>query len=160
MSKQFYFKQFFLARSLLVKTVLFQVIQFSINMQFSSIWPLDRTLSGASTPGQSGPGKDGSVGVLRIPESFSITGTSPSDCSYPGHLLRVSYPSAKMQLVYFDLIFCMNFSFYDVKVAWFSIFYLLLSLFSIFYFLFSLINLFTNSFAWAGCNIMSILSVV
>ena len=37
----------------------------------------------------SGPGSDGNEGVLRIPQSSSITGTSPSDCSvsYPGHSL-------------------------------------------------------------------------
>ena len=47
-------------------------------------------LSGA-TPGQSGPGRNGNEGVLRIPQSPSITGTSPSDCfvSYPEHLLGV-----------------------------------------------------------------------
>ena len=49
-------------------------------MQFSSIWPIDRTLSGATTPGQSGPGSDGNEGLLHIPQSSSITGTSPSDC--------------------------------------------------------------------------------
>ena len=54
MSKQFYFKQFsfVLVRSLNIKTVLFQVIQFSISTQFSSIWPINRALSGATTPGQ------------------------------------------------------------------------------------------------------------
>ena len=38
-------------------------------------------------PGQSGPGSNGNEGVLHIPQSPSITGTSPSDClvSYPGH---------------------------------------------------------------------------
>ena len=38
-------------------------------------------------PGQSGPGSDGNEGVLQIPQSFSVTGTSPSDClvSYLGH---------------------------------------------------------------------------
>ena len=53
MWKQFYFKQICLAlvRSLNVKTVLFQVIQFSISTQFSSIWPIDRSLSGATTLG-------------------------------------------------------------------------------------------------------------
>ena len=58
-------------------------------MHISSIWPIDRTLSGTTTPGQSGPGSNGNEGVLHIPQSFSITGTSPSDClvSYPGHLL-------------------------------------------------------------------------
>ena len=33
--------------------------------QFSSIWPVDRTLSGAVTPGQSGPRSEG---VLHIPQ--------------------------------------------------------------------------------------------
>ena len=58
------------------KTVLFQVI----STQFSSIWPIDRTVSAATTPGQSGPRNDGSEGVLHILQSFSITGASPSDC--------------------------------------------------------------------------------
>ena len=46
-------------------------------------------LSGTTTPGQSGSGSDGNKGVLRILQSPSITGTSPSDClgSYPGHSL-------------------------------------------------------------------------
>ena len=49
----------------------------------SSIQPIDRALSGATTPGLSGPG---SVLVLCIPRIFIITGTSHSDCllSYPG----------------------------------------------------------------------------
>ena len=57
------------------KTVLFN----------TSIGPL----SCATIPGQSGPRSDGNEGVLRIPQSSSITGTSPSDClvSYPGHSL-------------------------------------------------------------------------
>ena len=41
------------------QTVLFQTIQFSISTQFSSLWPIDRALSGATIPGQSGPGSDG-----------------------------------------------------------------------------------------------------
>ena len=46
-------------------------------------------LSGATTPYQSGPESDGNKEVLRIPQSSSITGTSPLDClvSYPGHSL-------------------------------------------------------------------------
>ena len=45
------------------------------------------TLSGATTPGQNEPGSDGSEGILRIPQSSSITESSPSDClvSYLGH---------------------------------------------------------------------------
>ena len=72
-------------------------------MQFSSIWPIDKTLSGATTLDQSGLGaNEDTERVLHIPQSFSITGASPSDClvSYPGHSLRESYLSAVMQLVY------------------------------------------------------------
>ena len=58
-------------------------------MQFSSIWPIDMTLSGATTPGQSGLGSDGNEGVLHIPQRSSITGTSSSDCHIQGHLLGV-----------------------------------------------------------------------
>ena len=60
-------------------------------MQFSSIWPIDRAISGATTQGKSGPGSDGNEGVLRIPQSSSIAGTSPSDhlVSYAGHSLCV-----------------------------------------------------------------------
>ena len=78
MSKQFYFKQFILARvkflvyaQLNFKTILFQVIQFSISTMFSSIWPIYRIQS----PDQRGPGSDGNEGVLRIPQSSSITKT-------------------------------------------------------------------------------------
>ena len=70
-------------------------------MQFSSNWPIDRTLLGATTLGQSGPGSDGNEGVLCIPQSSSIISTSPSDClvSYPGHSMGESYPSAEKQLI-------------------------------------------------------------
>ena len=55
----------------------------------SSIWHIDRILSGTTTPGQSGPWSDGSDGLLSIPQSSSITEASPSDClvSNPGHSL-------------------------------------------------------------------------
>ena len=58
-------------------------------MQFRCIWPIDSALSGATIPGQSGPGSNGNEEVLWIPQSSSITGASPSDClvSYPGHSL-------------------------------------------------------------------------
>ena len=75
-------------------------------MQFSSIWPIDRTLSGATNPDKSGPGSDGNEGVLCIPQNSSITGTSPSDCLalYPGHSwggVSPPPPHAEMQSVYF-----------------------------------------------------------
>ena len=65
---------------LIIKTVLFQTIQFSVSTLFSSIWPIDKSLSGATAQGQSGPGSDGNEGVLRIPQTFCIAGTSQSDC--------------------------------------------------------------------------------
>ena len=93
----------FVHTQLKVKTVLFQTIQFSISTQFSSTWPIDRTLSGATTLVKSEPESDVNEGVLRISQSSSITGTSPSDClvSYLEHSLGESYPSAKMQSMYF-----------------------------------------------------------
>ena len=70
-------------------------------MSNSSIWPIDRSLSDANTPGQSGPGSDGNEGVLHILQSSSITEASPSDClvSYIKTLIRRGppYPSAEMQ---------------------------------------------------------------
>ena len=76
------------------KTFLFQAIKFRQTIQFSISMLLvlfnpDRALSGATTSGQSGPGSDGNKGILRIPQSSSITGISPPDCllSYPGHTL-------------------------------------------------------------------------
>ena len=89
-------QQSFIYAQLNVKTV-----QFSISTQFSSIWPIDRTLSRATTLALNGPRSNGNKGVLCITQSSSITGASPSDClvSYPEHLLGKSYRSAEMQSV-------------------------------------------------------------
>ena len=104
MSRQVLFQtiQFSVSTVSMSKTALFQTIQFSINTPFSSIWPIDRTQSGATILGQSGPGSNGNEVALHIPQSSSITGTSPSDflMSYPGHSLGESYFSAEKQSVY------------------------------------------------------------
>ena len=67
--------------------------------------PLIEPLSGATIPGQDGPGSDDNKGVLHIPQNSSISGASPSDCfvSYTGHSLGSwgSYPSADVQSVYY-----------------------------------------------------------
>ena len=86
----------------LKKILLFWTIRISICEQFSSIWPIDRTLSGATIPSQSGPGNDGNEGVLHITQRSSSTEASSSDClvSYPGHSLEKSYSSVEMQSVY------------------------------------------------------------
>ena len=70
-------------------------------MSNSSIWPIDRTLSGATPSGQSEPESDGNERVLCICQS-PRTGASPSDyfVSYPGHSLERSYPSAEMHFAY------------------------------------------------------------
>ena len=63
---------------------------------------MDRNLSGAANPGQSGPGSDGNEEVLRILQSSSISEASRSDglVSYLGHFLEESYPSIERQSVY------------------------------------------------------------
>ena len=85
-----------------VQTVSSQKFLPSTCAQFNSIWPIDRIFSGATSPGQIGPGSDGNKWVLCIPQSFNITGASPSDCSvsYPGHFGGDSYPFSVMQSVY------------------------------------------------------------
>ena len=71
-------------------------------MSDGTIWLIDRTLSGATTPIQSGPGRDVNAGVLCNPHISSSTGASQSDClvSYPGYSFGESYTSAEMQPVY------------------------------------------------------------
>ena len=62
------------------KTVQFLKIQFCISIQFSSIWPIDRTLLVATTPAQSEPVSDSNEGVLFFFQSSSNYGTSPAYC--------------------------------------------------------------------------------
>ena len=79
------------------KTIPFQTIQFSISMRFKckyslivkNIKPKDKGLSGATTLAQNGAGSNDNKGVLCIPQSPRITGTSLSDylVSYPSHSL-------------------------------------------------------------------------
>ena len=122
---QFSISMIFVYTQLLVKTVLFPTIQFSvimqytyrnisiqasqfnINTQFSSIWPIKRTLSGATTSGQSRPGIYRTEGVHHIPQSCSIPATSSWDSlmSYLGHSFffwggEGLTLSAEVQLVY------------------------------------------------------------
>ena len=67
----------------------------------SSIWTINRTLSGATTAGQRVAGSDGNEGIFCFLQISSITENSSSDCfvSYPGNSLGVSSPSAEMQSV-------------------------------------------------------------
>ena len=87
-----------------ILTVLFQTIPFSISTHFSSVWPIDRILSGATTPGQWGPRSDGNEGLLHILQSFRDE-VSPPDglISYPRHSLGEFYFSGEMLSVYFSV---------------------------------------------------------
>ena len=70
-------------------------------MQFNSIWPIDRTLFGASTPGQILLGSDGNEGVFDIPQSSSITGTFFE--SYLRHSLgRVLHLCREVDIVFYS----------------------------------------------------------
>ena len=73
--------------------LLFQTIQFSINKQFSSTGPIDRTLSDASITGPTEHENNDNKEQLRVPQSSSISGASSSDClvSYPGHSFERSW---------------------------------------------------------------------
>ena len=44
-------------------------MQFSISTHFSSIWPINKTLSGASTPGHSGSGSEGKKEYFAFPQT-------------------------------------------------------------------------------------------
>ena len=100
---------FFVYTQLKVKTVLFQKIQFSIRTLFSSIQPIDRKLSGTTTPG---PESNGNKRILYIPQSSSITGASPSDClvSYPGHLYLLGQASLE-EFYFYEEMQCLNSTF-------------------------------------------------
>ena len=49
------------------------------------MWPIDWTLSGATTPGQSGPSNEGVLHIHKVSKAWAL----PSDClmSYLGHSL-------------------------------------------------------------------------
>ena len=52
------------------------------------IWSIDRTLSGATTPGQRGPASNGNERVLHIPQISKARALSlDSLMSYPGYSL-------------------------------------------------------------------------
>ena len=70
-------------------------------------WPLNRTLSGATTPSQSRPRSDSNEVVLYTSQSSNIPEDSPSDClvSYGGLYFSGggSYTSAEMLSVFITI---------------------------------------------------------
>ena len=70
-------------------------------MSNSSMWPIDRTWSGATTPGQSGPGSNGNEEVLHIPQSSKTRASTSESFVISRTLIGVGFYSyAKIQLVY------------------------------------------------------------
>ena len=71
-------------------------------MSNNFIWSIDRTLSGATTPGPEWTWERWQWRGTPHSQSSSVTGTSPFDClvSYPENSLGKSYSSAEIQLVY------------------------------------------------------------
>ena len=45
---------------------------YTVSLSNGSIWPVDRTLSGTTTPGLTAPGSDGNEEVLRIPQAPAL----------------------------------------------------------------------------------------
>ena len=72
-------------------------------MSNCSIWPINKTLLGVTTLGESGPMSGVNEEILRIPQSSSITEALTLDglVSDLGYSLRGgSYPSAEIQSIY------------------------------------------------------------
>ena len=80
----------------------------------SSIWPVGRTLFGATTTGQSGPGSNGNEGVLNVPQS-SKTRASPLYClmSYQEYSLGEVLPLCRNAV---DVFFSPSRLDYSLKV--------------------------------------------
>ena len=103
-------KQSFVEPQLNDQIILFLTIQFSIshlsalslNVKQLNLTPIDRTISGVTNLGQSGPGINGNAVVLCIPQISSIYGASPSDSlvSCLGHSLEGSYLSTEMHSIF------------------------------------------------------------
>ena len=74
---------------------------FEQTKQFSSIWPIDRTLSGAITPGQSEPRSDRNKGYSTYPKAPALQEPHHDNLViYPRHLSVESYSFAEMLSMY------------------------------------------------------------
>ena len=100
-----------------IKTVLFQVIQFSKSSQFTSIWPIDRPLSGATTPCQSEPERRGTPDSLNLQHYcnliiwlFSVISRTPIEKVLPlcSGAVRIFYSLKRLGHNYIGLISLFN----------------------------------------------------
>ena len=106
------------------QTFLFLTIQINVIHVFvqfkwsnSSIWPINRNLSGTTILGLRRPRSNGNEDVFHVPQS-SRTETSPSDClgSYPGNSLAEFYPSTGKKSVFSTAQGLLNGAFSDFEL--------------------------------------------
>ena len=112
--KQFYFKHF---SSALV------ICLHSVYTSNSSMWPIHRTISCATTPDQRGRGGNCNEGELFIHQSSSITGASQTDCimSYARHTFVGLTPRKRCcQCILQHQITAMSFSLCELVSIFFS----------------------------------------
>ena len=79
------------AIQLSINSIKHQSFVYIVKWSNSSIWPIDMTLSDATSLGKSEPGSEANKKILRIPQNSSIVRASPLDClvPYPGLSLGV-----------------------------------------------------------------------
>ena len=101
-SIQFSINIVYVQKQLNVKTVLFQVIQFCISTQFRSICPIDRTLSGATSPGRVDLGAMAMKSASHSPKLQHYLNLPIRLFSVISRTIVVggSYPSAEVRSVY------------------------------------------------------------
>ena len=83
-------------------------------MSNSSIWAMDRTLSGATTPGQGGAGSNDNEGVLQIPQiSKARASLLDSLISYPGYSLSGVLPLCRDAV---NVFYCPSWVSYSIEI--------------------------------------------
>ena len=98
------------------QTVLFQTIQFNASNLFAqfkcqTVWPIDRTLLGATTPGQSGPGSDDNEAYSAFPKAPALLESHQQTFSViPGYSLEGVLPLCRDAVgIFYSLKTCENY---------------------------------------------------
>ena len=80
-------------------SIQYQSIFYSVKWSDVSIWRIDGTLLGITTPGKSGPWRIGNKGVLHIPQSYRSGTSASAGCVIFRKLVgKWAYLSAEMLL--------------------------------------------------------------